>query len=128
MPLLNGDVVITDRKRTSIVSADEIAVALAIKFKAKKIIFLSEAAGVYRRFPPHQADKPISKITKAGLKRFVGQKKISRQSHDVTGGMLGKLIKLLPLGHCQVIICSGLNPQNLSGALKGKSVGTRIYT
>lgn len=128
VPLLNGDVVITDKERTSIISADEIAVALAVKLVAKKLIFLSDVAGVYRRFPPGKADKPISKFTKADLKQFTRQKKVTPQSNDVTGGMMGKLIKLLPLQHCQIIICSGRDPKNLLVALKGKPVGTRIST
>lgn len=121
IPLLGGDVLVDRRGRTSIVSADDLAVSLARAFNSKTLVFLTDVDGVivgHRR-------APARRLGRRDLERLTARHRTVLAPHDVTGGMLGKLAQLLALRRRRVIVGSGLRPASLSGALSGRS-GTTI--
>jgi isopentenyl phosphate kinase len=124
IPLLGGDVVIDSGKRSAIASADALAVVIAKRFHARRVLFASDVAGVYERFPPLPGTRPRIRLDRS-MARSIGQVKGKRSGFDVTGGMSGKLRSLLPLRNCEVTIFNGLVPGALARALKGRA-GTRI--
>lgn len=105
-------------------STDYDAVLLAKKYKALKIINLSNIKMVYDRDPHKFADvKPIKKISWSDYLKLVGKKWAPGMSVPFDP-VASKLAKELGL---QVIICHGHDLENVSKILRGeKFVGTVI--
>ncbi len=125
VPLLGGDVMLTDQHRTAIVSADQLATELARHFHSHKILFATDVDGVYEKFPPRGDEQPLSEISRAEL-RTMRVSRATQKGADVTGAMGGKLQSLLPLRQTEVIIFNGLKRGTLAEVLRGKKRGTRI--
>ena len=127
VPLLGGDVIVADRRRTTIASADRLAAEFARHFKSRRLFFATDVNGVYEKFPPPASAKPLSVIHRNALTSFgISPKTKKNSSRDMTGAMAGKLRALLPLRNCTVTIFSGLVPNVLAKVLRGESHGTRI--
>lgn len=105
-------------------STDYDAVLLAKKYKALKIINLSNIKMVYDRDPHKFADvKPIKKISWSDYLKLVGKKWAPGMSVPFDP-VASKLAKELGL---QVIICHGHDLENVGKILRGeKFVGTVI--
>jgi isopentenyl phosphate kinase len=124
IPLLGGDVVF-DGDRSAIVSADELAVALAQNLTARTILFATNVAGVYERFPTPRGARPLKTIDRSDLQRLLASVQERRSRSDVTGGMMGKLRSLIPLRDCEVLIFDGRIPGACERALRTRA-GTKI--
>lgn len=127
VPLFGGDVIIADRRRTAIVSADALASELTRHFNGRRMLFATDVSGVYKQFPARVSERPLSVIPRNELHAMVASHAIKEEAHDVTGAMMGKLRSLLLLRDCTVTIFSGLIPGVLASVLHdGEIHGTRI--
>lgn len=126
VPLLGGDVIIADHRRTVIASADRLASELAQHFHSRKLLFATDVNGVYKKFPARAHELPLSIIRRKELRVMVASQTLRNGALDVTGAMTGKLRSLLTLRNCTIIIFNGLLQNVLAGVLRGKMHGTRI--
>jgi len=126
IPMFGGDVIIADRRRTAIVSADTLASELVQHFRSQKLLFATDVNGVYKRFPAQNHEKPLSVISRKELQVMTTSHVVKKIALDVTGAMAGKLRALLPLRNCTVTIFNGLFPNTLTKVLRDEMLGTRI--
>ena len=125
IPLLGGDIVIADRTRIVVASADALAVALVAHFPNSKLLFATDVAGVYAIFPPPRGGQPLAHISRREL-AVLTQPATTTTKRDVTGGMIGKLKALSALRGVSVVIFNGRIVKNFGAAIAGKEIGTVI--
>jgi isopentenyl phosphate kinase len=95
IPSTGGDIVSDSNTRFSVLSGDQIASYLAIKFHASKLIFGVDVDGVYSSNPKLNRHAHIlSELTLSEARNAVGHAK-ELDAPDVTGGMAGKLKEAL---------------------------------
>ena len=126
VPLLGGDVILADHRRTAIASADRLASELVRHFHSRRLLFATDVNGVYKRFPPRAKESPLDIIRRGELRDAAKAQTSERTALDVTGAMAGKLRSLLSLRNCEVNIFSGLIPGVLRNVLRGEMHGTRV--
>ncbi|MDA4110964.1 MAG: isopentenyl phosphate kinase [Thaumarchaeota archaeon] len=114
--------VMVDRRGSRIVSGDEIALALARRFRSKKVIFAMDVDGIY----------PSSKLEGEILPMVSSNRKIDwlQREYDVTGGIGEKLRTGLQLSKAgaEVFFVNGSKESRLSSILRGRDdvICTRI--
>lgn len=128
-PVLYGDVVLDSALGFTILSGDQLVSSLAVKFGADRIIIGIDVDGIYTADPKiDPSARLIQHLTLRELKKIqhkIGEAVVT----DVTGGMLGKMIELMPAvaRGTQVIIVNAAKPDNLYRALRSEKVrGTVI--
>jgi isopentenyl phosphate kinase len=127
IPLVNGDVVFDRARGATILSTEDVFVALADFFTPDAILLCGMDEGVFEDFP--QCTRLISNITYLNkdeiFSRLGGSAAI-----DVTGGMVEKVRLMLAMVEripsVRASIFSGNVTGNLQDALIGKEVGTTI--
>lgn len=129
IPILYGDAVPDSSNGFAILSGDQLVSQLAIRLNADRIIIGVDVDGLYTADPKNRPSAQlIQHITLQQLKKL--QNKIEKTNvTDVTGGMLGKILELIPaLEHgVNVRIVNAIKPGNVYRALKGgEVVGTFI--
>ena len=129
VPCIAGDLVQDISLGASVVSGDQIAVNLAMAFRAHTIIFGTDVDGLFTGNPKldHKA-RLISTLDIAGLREW-SEKAGPANVPDASGGMRGKLTEVLPAVEAgiKVIIINLDFPQRLHRAMAGKPVkGTEI--
>ena len=96
LPILYGDAVLDRKLGFTILSGDQIISKLAITLEAKKIIVCVDVDGLYDDDPKlNKKAKFVKEITLSELNEFlekIGNSKVI----DVTGGMYGKIVELIP--------------------------------
>ena len=96
VPVLYGDAVLDTRKGFTILSGDQLVASLAIIFDADRIILGVDVDGLYTDDPKSDPSaKLIEQANLNELKRehsWIDKAKVT----DVTGGMYGKIIELIP--------------------------------
>ena len=132
VPTLFGDAVLDKDWGCSILSCDTIVSYLARRFKAEKVVFLSDVDGVFTNDPkkdpnakliPLISNQNLGSVLKA-LKKEVGLNKRA----DVTGEIYGKILSLKKnLKGIQVLITNGLMPNSLINALQNKGKLTKLH-
>jgi len=129
VPVLYGDAVPDSDTGFAILSGDQLISTLAIRLNANRIIIGADVDGVCTADPKiDPSAKLIHHMSLSELKKLqprIGKAKVT----DVTGGMLGKTIELVPAieRKIQVIIVNAAKPDNVYKALKGEEVvGTII--
>ena len=102
IPVLYGDVALDSEQGFSILSGDQLVATLAVSFKSNRIIMCVDVDGLFTDDPKINPDaKLIDKISFNELKAFI--EKIGRAlTVDVTGGMSGKIVELIPALECGV--------------------------
>ena len=123
VPLCSGDVIADQNTGFTIVSGDQIAVHLAKKLGASKVIFGCDVDGIYDSDPKmNPSAKLIEKLTLDNLRSmsFQGESLTT----DVTGGMSGKIKESLDFVSSggEVIIMNLNKPQNLNKILNDEEV------
>ncbi|WP_455369780.1 isopentenyl phosphate kinase [[Eubacterium] cellulosolvens] len=123
VPLCSGDVIADKKTRFTIISGDQIAVHLAKKLGANRVIFGCDVDGIFDSDPKiNPTAKLIEIITLDDLKNmtFRGESLTT----DVTGGMSGKIKESLDFVSSggEVIIMNLNKPQNLTKLLNGDKV------
>lgn len=124
VPVLNGDAVFDRTLKFTILSGDQIAIYLAERLNAQRLIFAIDVDGVYasnaqtgsRILMPELSEKTHKTIRYA-------------DSHDVTGGLAAKIeeaFRALESG-VEVIVLNGLAKGRMEAAISGqKTTGTRL--
>ena len=124
VPVLHGDLAMDEKKGVGVVSGDRIASLLGEKLRAARVLFGCDVDGVYTKPSEDLIIPEVHKRNYAGV-----MKDLKRPSHDVTGGMLGKVSEAMNLArHGVESFIFNLNtPGNLTRLLDGESkVGTRF--
>jgi len=89
IPMTGGDIVPDELNGFAIMSGDQIAVHLAVKLKASKLIFGTDVDGIFSSNPK---EKPTAKLfSRVSLNLAERAVRASEDVTDVTGGMGGKL-------------------------------------
>jgi isopentenyl phosphate kinase len=114
-PVMYGDAVLDEKLGFTILSGDQLAVYLALKYKASKIVLGTDTDGLFDSDPKTNPNaKAYSHLTLAELKAI--QPKLGKASGtDVTGGMAGKIAELIPAVEAGVHV-------TITGATKGLSI------
>jgi isopentenyl phosphate kinase len=125
IPVLYGVPAYDKKEGCSILSGDQIAPYLGAKLGAKRIIHATNVGGVFTDDPNLNPDAKL--IPEINSKNISQVRRWLRGSlaRDVTGGMLGKISKLLEVGVESQII-NALVPGNIARALGGERIGTII--
>ncbi len=129
VPVLFGDAVLDSDLGFTILSGDQLVAYLAIELNSARIIMGIDVDGLFTSDPKVDASaRLINRITLEELRRMlkqVGESKVP----DVTGGMFGKVVELLPAVEkgASSFIVNAAKPNNVYMALKGeKTEGTLI--
>jgi isopentenyl phosphate kinase len=126
MPVSFGDVVLDELRGVSVLSADDIAQALARHLHPVTVVFAVDTEGVYDRDPKAPGAQLIQRL-KAGEKRPISAG--AGGADDVTGGMAAKVAaaQAIAFGGARVLIVNGLKAGRVKAALAGEEVvGTEI--
>lgn len=128
-PVLYGDVVLDSALGFTILSGDQLTSNMAVELNAERIVIGIDVDGLYTADPKTDSSaRLVQRITLRELKSLqqkIGEPKVT----DVTGGMLGKTIELIPAVEygIKAIIVNAAKPNNVYRALKGEKVtGTVI--
>jgi len=129
VPVLYGDAVLDSETGFAILSGDQLVSSLAIRLDADRVIIGVDVNGLYTADPKiNPSARLIQHVTLKELKNM--QHKIEgAKVTDVTGGMLGKMLELMPaVEHgVQAMIVNATKPKRVYKALKGeKVVGTIV--
>lgn len=124
VPMCSGDVVADLRMGFSIVSGDQIAVHMADKLNARRVIFGCDVDGVFDSDPKKN---PGAKLIRTITPRTLGRQMScigESTTTDVTKGMLGKIreSEALVARGGEVIVINLKKPDNLTKFLRGKSI------
>ena len=131
VPLLYGEIVFDETLGMTICSGDVIAVDLAKKYNASKIVFVSDIDGIFDKDPHVYRDAII--IKSITLDSITTNNKVTLSgSHnvDVTGGLKNKIAVLsgndIPKSLKQVVVCNGFSAGFISRAFNDIDDGTII--
>jgi len=121
-PVTFGDVVPDASMGFSICSGDLMMMALSRAFKPRLVVFCADVDGVFDRDPKRSRAAEFVPIL--DRKAIHGLKRTSAMNADVTGGMHGKLERMLAIAqHCEkCMIVNGNVPGRLERALTGRQV------
>jgi isopentenyl phosphate kinase len=129
IPVLYGDPVIDSKLGFAILSGDQLVSALAIRFNAGRIVFGVDVDGLYDADPKVEKTAKMFKHLNQEELRKLQNKLCGPTGCDVTGGMLGKVMELLPAVEkgIPVTIVNASKPGNVCRVLEGRPVeGTLI--
>ena len=127
VPLVFGDAVLDDQWGFTICSTESIFEHIAERLRPARVLLACDVDGVFAGNPFDKPDaRRIPVITQAAFGEVRAQ--IGQDGRaDVTGGMLGKLIRLMQMagmpGVREIRIFSGLIPGAVQKALLGKYDG-----
>jgi isopentenyl phosphate kinase len=129
IPVLYGDATLDEKLGFTVLSGDQLVACLAIKFAAEKIVMGVDIDGLCDADPKVTENaKLYDHLTLSELER-IREKLGGSTAADVTGGMMGKVIELVPaieLG-IPVAIVNAAKPNRVYKALVGEPVeGTII--
>jgi isopentenyl phosphate kinase len=129
LPVLYGDAVLDTDLGFTILSGDQLVSTLATKFGAGRLVIGVDVDGLYEADPKmEKTARMLEHLTSGELKKLQGKIGNSK-AVDVTGGMLGKIVELLPAidRGIRTIIVNAAEPDNVYKALVGEKVkGTLI--
>lgn len=129
VPVMYGDAVLDSELGFTILSGDQLTSHLAIELGAHKAVIGVDVDGLYTEDPKTSPEaKLIETITLRNLREYVHGIGGARTT-DVTGGMFGKIMELMPAVErgVEVRIVNAKRPGVLYKALKGEEVkGTTI--
>lgn len=127
VPVVQGDVAFDTRRGGTILSTEDVFIALAPRLGPGRILLAGIEEGVWADFP--QCTRLIKNLTPSSLPRETPFLSGSR-GIDVTGGMRDKVLSMLQLVSTYpaltVSIFSAVQPGVLQAALLGQSPGTTL--
>jgi isopentenyl phosphate kinase len=128
VPVLHGDAVLDSDKGFAILSGDQLVSSLAIRLNAERIIIGIDVDGLYSSDPKTDSDAQlIQHVTPQELRKL--QYKIRENKvADVTGGMFGKIMELIPAVEkgIEAMIINAAKPDNVYKALKSERVSGTV--
>jgi isopentenyl phosphate kinase len=129
VPVLYGDAVLDSDLGFTILSGDQLAAFLAMQLGASQIILGIDVDGLYTADPKSDSSaKLIQHITLRELRKMQHEIEEAKVT-DVTRGMLGKILELMPAVEkgISALIVNAAKPNNIYKALKGEEIaGTTI--
>ena len=129
VPVLYGDAVVDSEKGFAILSGDQLIAKLAIELDAERIIIGVDVDGLYTADPKDDSSaKLIPHITASDLRKSQSWAERAKVT-DVTGGMHGKIIELIPaIEHgVRAVIVNATKPDTVRRALRNETAtGTII--
>jgi isopentenyl phosphate kinase len=127
MPVSHGDVVLDDTLGVSILSADDIAQALARHLHPALVVFAVNVDGLFDRDPEDPSARLIQTLKASDKVTFNAG---APKGADVTGAMAAKLkaAQAIAFGGARVRIVNGLVPGRVADALSGKDVVGTLVT
>lgn len=129
VPVLYGDAVLDSEKGFAILSGDQLIAKLAIALYAERIVIGVDVNGLYTADPKDDSSaKLIPHIEVNELRSSKSWAERARVT-DVTGGMHGKIIELIPaIEHgVRTVIVNATKPDTVRRALRNETVvGTLI--
>lgn len=129
VPVLYGDAVVDSDLGFTILSGDQLTVYLAVRLNASRIIMGIDLDGLYTTDPKVDSSaRLVKRVTLEELKGMIERIEESRVT-DVTGGMLGKIVELMPAAERGIpsFILNAAKPNNVYKALKCEKVtGTLV--
>jgi isopentenyl phosphate kinase len=129
LPVLYGDAVTDSDLGFTILSGDQLAAFLAIQLGASEIILGIDVDGLYTSDPKSALSaRLIRHITLQELRSMLHEIEEAKVT-DVTRGMLGKILELMPAveNGIPALIVNAAKPNNIRKALRGEEVtGTTI--
>ncbi|MEA2089389.1 MAG: isopentenyl phosphate kinase [Thermoproteota archaeon] len=129
VPVLYGDVVLDSEIGFTVLSGDQLVSKLAIKFHSQHIIIGVDVDGLFTADPKVDSSATLIQHATPPELHALQQKIEEAKVTDVTGGMLGKIVELMPAVEQGVpaVIVNASEPNNIYKALKGESLtGTVI--
>ena len=120
IPVLFGDVALAEDRGIDILSGDQIITYLARKLEPEKVIFLMDVDGIYDKDPKRHTDARLVEVVE-DPSSIAGE----TGTFDVTGGIHNKLVQAFKLP-CPAWFINGTIRGNLTRALRGEQVGTRV--
>lgn len=129
VPLLFGDAVVDSELGFTILSGDQLTACVSQQLEADRIVMGIDEDGLFDDDP--KQSKSAHLLTHCSLAELKEMRRRMRSdtSTDVTGGMLGKIIELIPAieGGIPAQIVNAAKPRNVYKALKAEEVtGTII--
>lgn len=119
LPVIHGDIVFDRVRKFCIVSGDQIISYLARRLDVDKVGLATDVDGVYLD------GKVLEEITEKNISKVLNQDYHLGKTHDVTGGMLGKIKELWGLS-VESVIFNGSTVGNINRFLSGEPVGGTI--
>jgi len=128
VPILHGDAVLDSDKGFAILSGDQLVSSLAIKLNAERIIIGIDVDGLYASDPKTDPNAQLIQHATPQELRKLQHKIEENKVTDVTGGMLGKIMELIPAVEkgIQAIIINAAKPDNVYKALKSERVSGTV--
>jgi len=124
VPITSGDVVFDRDRGFAVLSGDEISSYLAVRLRAKRLIFAMDVDGIYVK-DWETGELRVAKEFSRGMK----VEPIKRLGEDVTGGIVKKIEEGLSAAEAgvEVLFVNGLAEGRLRKAVVGEPVlGTRL--
>jgi len=129
VPVLYGDAVLDLDLGFTILSGDQLVAHLAVLLNARRIIMGIDEDGLYSNDPKVDSSARLVKYATLQDLKNVQQGLEKAQTPDVTGGMLGKIVELMPAVERGVsaLIVNAAKSNNVYKALLGEDVvGTLV--
>jgi isopentenyl phosphate kinase len=119
-PVLYGDAVLDERKGFTILSGDHLASRLAVKLKARRLIYGVDVDGVYTSDPKRGRARLLERVTPSALRGL----RMEISTVDVTGGMKRKVEEGLQAAAegVEVLIVNASKRGVILRALRGETV------
>ena len=131
VPVLYGDAVPDSETGFAVLSGDQLISTLAMRLNADRIIVGADVDGICTADPKtNSSAKLICHISLLELKKLLPEIEKAK-APDVTGGMVGKIVELIPAIERKIptIIVNATKPNSVYKALENeKVVGTIINT
>lgn len=129
LPVIYGDVAFDNQRGGTILSTEDLFAFLAKKLGPQCILLAGDEAGIFADYPQRQ--KLLLMLGRRQAAEL-GAALRGAKAEDVTGGMAGKVAKMLALldqrPEVEIRIFSGLEPGSLEQALAGEPVGTLLQS
>ena len=124
IPVLYGDAVLDSKQGFTILSGDQLVSSLAMRFNADRIVMGVDVDGLYDADPKIEKAAKILRHPKLDELKELRRKLPEPAARDVTGGMFGKVVELLPAVEqaIPVTIMNASKPGYVRRVLEGKAV------
>ena len=124
VPMIGGDIVQDTTQGFSILSGDQLAAYLAIKLKARRLVFGVDVDGVFDSNPKLNRDARLLTDMTPTMAMHCARRSTNGAVADVTGGMAGKIIEGVVAARHGIPVCfvSLTKKKRLQKAVLGERV------
>jgi len=128
IPVLHGDAVFDAVLGFTILSGDQLVANLAVNLDAERIVLGVDVDGIYTADPKLDPKAKLIKTMSIEKLKDIQNKIGNSLADDVTGGMLGKVVELLPAIEQKIptIIVNATKPNRVCKAIRGEKVAGTV--